>query len=143
MPTHIDTHWVDIVPPPAPAHAADPLAIVTFLTLLLALLAVAIWLYRRPRYRNRRTLRRMAQALRSSPGDTRSVCFDIPRCLRSGLAQQRLRAIAWVDANPTEWRDYLDRLTRYCYSADVPGANEVDGMIREARVWLERKAANC
>lgn len=141
MPAHIDSHWVDIVPPLAPVSVADPLMIVAALAPLLGLLAIGVWLYRRPRYRNRRALQGLARSLRDSPGGTRSACFEIQRCLRSGLARQRLRAVSWSDARQADWRDYLDRLTRYCYAAEAPAASEVDGMIREARAWLARKVA--
>jgi hypothetical protein len=139
---HIDSKWVDIVSPVAPVPVADPVALAAVMAALLVLFAVGFWFYRRPRLRNRRALLRLARALPGSPGETRLLCFEIRRCLRSGLQQRRLRSIAWADADPGEWRDYLERLTHFCYAADTPAVNEVDGMIHEGRAWLRRKVAD-
>jgi hypothetical protein len=132
IPPSIETKWVDIVPPLAPASPADPYLFVPLAVLFVALITVGIYLYLRPRQRARRALRRLYRDLRQSRVEAKAACFQVRECLRSP---------AWTHGNDAGWQAYLDRLSQYCFSAEAPDPAEADAVIAQALAWLDQKVA--
>jgi hypothetical protein len=136
---HIDTKWVDIVSPLAPVPTAEPVAMGVAVAALLVVAAIGVLLYRRPRYRVKRALRRLARRLEDSRLEPRPACFEVRAFLRAGFGRRRLRSIRWIDASDSDWQQYLDHLARLCFSAGTPAPAEVNGIIGEAVVWLDHR----
>jgi len=139
---HIEDKWVDIVPPGVPVHSVETLTIVVSATLLVALIALGILFYRRPRQRAKRALRRLAHDLHRSQVDIKTACFQVKRCLRDGFGQRRLQFININQDNQGNWQSYLNRLTKCCFAAEPPTVAELDSVIHEALAWLNKKAVN-
>ena len=138
--THIEDRWVDIVPPDVPLTSAEPLTIVVCAMLLVALLAIGFFFYRRPRQRARRVLRRLARDLHRSRLDGKPACFRIRQCLREGFGQRRLSAVPLPPASQHDWQRYLDKLAQCCFADTSPSVSELDSVIDEALAWLNTKA---
>lgn len=139
-PTPIDEKWVDIVSPVAPPHTVDPLSIGVVAAGLLVLIGLAAMLYRRPRARAKRALRRLARDLRGARVGAKPVCVQIQQCLRSGLGRRELQFVQWRDDHRAGWLAYVNRLAQCCFAAPSPSRAELDAMIHEALAWLDRKA---
>ena len=135
----IDEKWVDIVPPVASIPTTDSITIGIFVSLVVAI-AVGIYLYRRPRWRARRSLRRLAHDLQHSRVESRQACFRIQQCLRDGFRWHRLQTLQWTDSSHADWLVFLNRLTQYCYAAGSPDVAELQGVLHEALSWLNKKA---
>jgi hypothetical protein len=106
---------------------------------LLMLMGLAVVLYRRPRARARRTLRRLGREPHRAALENRSACLQIHYWLRKGLRQPRLQAVEWPPEDQAAWLEYLDRLAQGCFAPAPPSAAELAGLINEARRWLQRK----
>ncbi len=141
-PAPIDERWVDIVPPGAPPYSADPLTWGIGVAVLVVLIGMATVLYRRPRSRAKRALRRLARDLRDSRIEAKPACVRIQLCLRTGLGQRHLPSVPWRDDHHADWVAYVNRLTVCCFAAPLPSKAELDRLIQEALAWLDRKAAD-
>jgi hypothetical protein len=139
MPRYIEENWVDIVPPELPATAPDPVLYLGSFIALVLLLAFGIYLQRRPRQRSRRALRRLSRDLRRARLEPKRACFEIRRWLRTGFGYRRLQSVPLAHSLQADWQAYLDRLGHYCFSGEAPSVAELDGIIREARVWLDAR----
>lgn len=136
----VQPHWVDIVPPAAPPPAGGIPALLWATAVVLVLAALAVIYYRRlSRQRSKRALRRIADDLRRARIEAKPACFKVEACLRDGFERRRLDTIRWAHGTQAEWRAYLLRLERCCYAAEPPSPAELDGVIREALVWLNKK----
>jgi len=140
--TAVDQQWVDIVPPDVPAQALDTFAGGILLALLLMVVAVGVYFYRRPRWRARRALHGLARELQASRVAIKPACWQVQQCLRSGLGQHRLQAVRWPDDYHGDWLGYVNRLSRCCFAAEPPAHSELDSIIHEALAWLNRKVAD-
>ncbi|MCG6870692.1 MAG: hypothetical protein LJE84_00215 [Gammaproteobacteria bacterium] len=136
-----DRSWIDIVPPDAPAQVSDPLTVAGGIVLLGLLLVLAWLLLRRPRQRARRTLRRIHRELPGSATGTRAAGFQVRRCLRAGFGHHRLEDLDPGSDHREQWRAFLDRLGRCCFSAQPPAVEELQAVVREAQQWLGRRPA--
>lgn len=137
--TRLDEHWVDIVPPAPPAHTLEPAVLIVAAGAVVALLAVAIVLYHRPRQRARRRLRRLLRQLDHAAIDARSACHQVEYLLRDGFGRRQLHAIRPVRPRPAAWQAYLDRLGQSRFAAVPPTAADLESLIREALAWLDGK----
>lgn len=135
----MNEHWVDIVPPLAPPATLDLLSIALGGILLLVLAGLAVMLYRRPRARARRALRRLGRELHQADIENQSVCMQIRHWLRKGLRQPHLQAVEWPPEHQAAWLAYVDRLARGCFAPAPPSAAEMKRLIDEALGWLQRK----
>jgi hypothetical protein len=133
--------WVDIVPPEVPAYSVDPVLLALSAALFVAALVLGVIVYRRPRQKAKRMLRRLAHDLKRCSSEVKPACFQVRQCLRSGLGQPRLQSVPWGPANHAHWQAYLNRLTKCCFAAEPPSVVEVDGIIQEALAWLNKNKA--
>jgi len=140
--TPADQQWVDIVPPDVPAQALDAFTSGILLALLLMAIATGVYLYRRPRWRARRKLHGLARELQASRVTIKAACWQVQKCLRSGLGQHRLQAVRWPEDCHADWLVYVNRLTQCCFAAEPPARSELDSIIHEALAWLKRKVAD-
>lgn len=138
-PASIDEKWMDIIPPVAPAHSADPAVTGIVVAVLLVLIGLGVFFCRRPRSRAKRALRRLARDLHASRIEIKPACYEIQRWLRSGLGQSRLQAVKWSHVDSANWLAYVNRLAQYCFGPEPPATDELDGVIHEALAWLNRK----
>jgi len=136
---NVELKWMDIVPPEVPTGSIDSILVMVCAVLIVALLALGLFLYRHPKQKARRALRRLAQNLTRRDFETRAVCFGVRQCLSSGLGHGRLQSIPWDSHNDNNWMVYLDRLTRCCFAPEPPSVSEADHVIREALAWLNKK----
>lgn len=141
-PAPINETWVDIVPPGAPPHTTDPFTWGIGVAVLVVLIGMAVVLYRRPRSRAKRALRRLARDLWGSRIDAKPACVRIQQCLRTGLGRRHLPSVPWCDDYHADWLAYVNRLTACCFAAPSPSKAELDSLIHEALAWLDRKAAD-
>lgn len=139
-PASIDEKWVDIVSPVAPSHTVDPLGIGVVAAGLLVLLGLVVMLYRRPRARAKRALRRLARDLRGARVGAKPVCVQVQQCLRSGLGRHQLQSVQWRDDHCADWLAYVNRLAQCCFAAPSPSRAELEAIIHEALAWLDTKA---
>ena len=135
----MNEHWVDIVPPLAPPATPDLLSITLGGIFLLVVAGLAVMLYRRPRVRARRAIRRLGRELHQADIENQPACMQIRHWLRRGLRQSQLQAVEWPPEYQAAWLAYVDRLARGCFAPAPPSIAEMKHLIDEALGWLDRK----
>lgn len=141
-PAPIDERWVDIVPPGAPPYSTDPFTWGIGVAVIVVLIGMAVVLYRRPRSRAKRALRRLARDLQGSRIEAKPACVRIKQCLRTGFGRRDLQSVPWRDNHHADWLAYENRLAQCCFDAPSPSRVELDAIIDEAVAWLDRKAVD-
>lgn len=133
-----DSPWIDIIPPLAPAYT-DTTLLITALFLLIPAAGLWYWYHQRPRQRARRELRRLGRALYSTQADYRSISLALYACLCRAWSLPHLHQLRFADGDNREWRRFLERLSRFCFSPVAPGKEALEAGIAEAGSWLKQK----
>jgi len=134
MPVPIDAGWVDILPPEAPAQSAGT-TLVWSLSVFLLLAGIAGILWYRRQHQAKRRLRHLLQELRIADADSKSCCAQIICSLRE---KQTARHLLHWSKDP-DWQQYLRRLEACRYSADPLSKQQLESLVEEALMWLNRK----
>lgn len=140
--TSISEKWVDIVSPDVPVHTAAPFTLGLAVAGVFALLILCVYFYRRPRLRAKRALRRLARDLQHSQIKTKPACVQIQQSMRKGLGQHQLLSVQWCDDHHSAWLAYVQWLSKCCFSAPSPSKAELDSLIQEGLLWLNRKTVD-
>ena len=136
--TDIEPGWVDIVAPQTPmTHSTDPLLWLLIAFCVLSIFA-GLFFYFRPRRRARRALRRLLADLHKAPTDGRDCCLQTKRCLRRFFGTAHLQSMQI--SRDQGWQQYLHRVDKCCYSAEPISVVELQAIVREGLLWLDRKA---
>lgn len=134
----IDSQWVDIVLPAAPA---DITVLFIALFILCAIIAAAILYFiynQRPDRRARRNLKKLQNNGLVSENNSRELAFFIAENLRIAFHVTRLDKVCLENDKIKAWETYRCQLLDSCYGKVSPDPERIQGLITSAMFWLKQ-----
>lgn len=134
------TPWIDIIAPTPPGSETS---LWWWAGLCIIVIATTIALYfwqQQPRQIARRRMKKLARQLRTEPADQvdgKQLLKQLEHLLCDRFAVPHLSQALLQDS---QWSRFREQLVQACYQSQAPGRQQVQQLLSEARVFINRSA---
>ncbi len=133
LPEQPSGSWVDIQALPVPAEAIHSSLILTIIGVVILLVVLGYYLWRRPKFVAHRQIRH----LQKHP-NTRQQLFLLNQALQQAFQVHNIEHISFEGQLQRDWQAFCHELVHQRFAAPTPSRTDVSRLHLQAYDWLRR-----